>query len=490
MSATPGHDRAAFAAIGDLVREATGLSFLQDRPAELDAGIRRAMEGRRLRDPERYLVLLRSDPDAFDELLDELVVGETYFFREPQHFEVIRQRVLPPLLLGEAAARPIRVWSAGCATGEEAWSLAILLQQSGVGERARVLGTDISRRALAAAERAVYRPWALRACTDDQRRAFFVPRGADFEVAARYRSLASFRYLNLASDAFPCLANGTLGLDLIVCRNVLIYLDRDTVRRIIQRFHEALVDGGWLVLGSSDPMACGLAPFHDVVTEQGVFYQKPDLAGGRPAPEPWPREVARPRHRVRLSTAPPETVPPPEPSGAEPGGRTGLPDLESARAALARGDYATCLHLAGDHPGHLEASVLRLRATAAVHGSEAALALAADLVARHPLSVEGHFVAAALLAQSGRDAEAEAALRRVLYLDRSVAVAHVLRAALAARRGDHAGARKSWEIVRDLCATLPPDAPLPLGDGERAAALATAAEAQLAVLDRVEGGAA
>ena len=486
----------AYGAIGDLVRERSGLAFVLERPAEFEAGVQRAMKRARECEPASYLSTLRVSDAAVEALVDEIIVGETYFFREPQQFDVIRAHVLPPLRHGPAARRPLRAWSAGCATGEEAWSLAMLFEREGFGDRASVLGTDISRRALAAAERGVYRPWSLRACDDAQRAAFFLHRRDHYEVAERYRHLVSFRYLNLAADAFPSLADGTLGLDLILCRNVLIYLDRETVRRAIVRFHEALIDGGWLILGSSDPMASGLAPFQDVVTPQGVFYRKephaPAVAVGVPAPPPRRSHAPAPArvHAPGRSVAGRTSLPSARSASPSPGRPVPAsdppPELTTARAALAAGDYALCLRLVASLGHDLDASLLALRATAAERGPEAALARALDVVARHPLSVEGHFLYAALLAQAGRDDEADGALRRVLYLDRSIAVAHVLRAALCSRRRDAAGARRAWEGVRALCASLPPDASLPFSDGESAGALAAAAEAQLAVLDRIE----
>jgi chemotaxis protein methyltransferase CheR len=485
----------AFEPLGDLVRRRAGLAFLVDRAPELEAGVRRAMEHARVRDPAEYLRQLQASDRAVDALLDEITVGETYFFREPEHFRLIRQAVVPPLLGPEAALRPVRVWSAGCATGEEAWTLAIVLAQEGLAERTRVLATDVSRRALAAAERGVYCPWSLRACDDTARLAYFGARGADFEIRERYRPLVDFRYLNLAVDAFPSLANGTWGLDLILCRNVLIYFDRETTKRVLGQFYEALVEGGWLFLGSSDPMATSFAPFEPVVTDAGVFYRRP-AAGG----------AAR---RTRLPSGPLSTLPSEGPVAAPApalperrgGARASSPGpapvpldptataVDAAQAALGEGDYVGCLRLLEAHVGDSRAARLRVRAVAALSGPVAALVHAAETVRRFPLDTEAHYLHAALLAEAGRDAEAEDALRRVLYLDRSLAVAHVVLATLLARRADLPGARRAWENVRSLCAALPPEAVLPLADGERAGALAEVASGHLAMLDRREAAA-
>ena len=152
----------AFEAVADLLVRRTGLVFGPTRRDGAEAGMRRAMGRAGVREPERYRDLLEADADALDDLVVELTVGETYFFREPAQFQFLRREVLPDLRLRHGPGAAVRAWSAACASGEEAYSLAILLVEEGAGPHSHLLATDISRAALAKARRAVYGAWSLR----------------------------------------------------------------------------------------------------------------------------------------------------------------------------------------------------------------------------------------------------------------------------------------------------------------------------------------
>src|SRR5262245_61765642 len=152
----------AYEAIANLVSDRTGLAFAPTRRESVELSIRRVMARAGLADLDRYHALLAENAAALDDLLGELTVGETYFFREPAQFDFLRREVLPDIRRRRRLQHPLRAWSAGCATGEEAYSLAVLFLQEGIGDGARLLATDISRTALARARRGGYTDWSLR----------------------------------------------------------------------------------------------------------------------------------------------------------------------------------------------------------------------------------------------------------------------------------------------------------------------------------------
>src|SRR5712691_2019882 len=131
------------------VRRRTGLVFRDARSSAFETGLVRAMRRAKLTEPAVYLGRLDAEPALLDDLVGEITVGETYFFREPGQFDVIRDEILPALLSARSRDRPLRVWSAGCASGEEAYSLAILVREQAPGWDAHLVGTDLSRAALA-----------------------------------------------------------------------------------------------------------------------------------------------------------------------------------------------------------------------------------------------------------------------------------------------------------------------------------------------------
>lgn len=470
----------ACAAVVRLVSARTGLTFPPNRWPDVDARVRRAMRTAGAADLERFAGLLGERGELLDALTAELTVGETYFFRDPAQLELVRSTVLPDLVRRRPPDHVLRAWSAGCATGEEPYSLAVLLQQEGLGLRSEVLGTDLSRPALAQARSGSYGAWSLRGVEEAVVARCFHRHGQRWTIDDRFKRAVTFGWLNLASHAYPSAANGTWGLDLILCRNVLIYLDRGAVRHVAQQLLRCLGPGGWLLTAASDPPLHELAPFESVVTPAGVLYRRAATDSPGFAASARPSVAAQPAAAVELAASP---APAPAPAAeATEAAVAAAPDtLARARAALEAGEWATALELAerGDDAEHAE---LAVRACANLQGTAAAAERAADAVRRHALAPQLHFLHAVLLLELGRHDGAIAALRRVLYLDDSLAVAHYLLGRALGCRGDAKAARRSYALAAQLADASAPHSGVLLGDGERAGTLAAAARAQAALL--------
>jgi chemotaxis protein methyltransferase CheR len=465
----------AYESVAELLRERTGLRFAPERSDAAEAGMRRAMARAGVADPDEYRQRLQAGGLALDDLVGEVTVGETYFFREPHQFAFLRGTVLPDVRRRRGPRHAFRAWSAGCASGEEAYSLAIVLEEEGFGERGHVLATDVSRTALARARRAVYGAWSLRGEGAAAALPYLRPEGGRRVLAQTIRRRVTVEYLNLALDVYPSFATGTWGMDLILCRNVLLYFDPAAVRATARRLFASLAPGGWLLTGSADPPLGGHAPYETVVWDAGVSYRRPEAAAFAdpgPAPAVPPPAPPAPEERRPARAAAPRPEPVPE-----------APDrLAAAREALARGEYARAAALTADLTGDAEACAVHVRALANLDPDEARRASTAA-AARHPLAPELHYLEAVLLVEGGRDEEAARAVRRVLYLDRSLAAAHFTLGSVLLRLGDLGGARRAYRNARDLCGARPGDEVVPLSDGEHAGRLAEAAAAQLAVLD-------
>jgi chemotaxis protein methyltransferase CheR len=499
----------AYEALADLVARHAGLAFPAPRTDLAEVGMRRAMTRAGVPHPEEYRALVAVNPQALDDLIVELTVGETYFFREPAQFRFIRREVFPEWRRRRGERGTVRVWSCGCASGEEPYSLAILLEEEGFGERTFLLASDISRAALARARQARFGAWSLRGEGLASAQAYLRRLGPVYILDERIRRRARFEPLNLAQDIYPSATNGTWGMDLILCRNVLIYFARDAVRAVARRLYESLAPGGLLITASSDPPLAGEAPFETVVTADGVFYRRPQplslcaaTDSSFRAPE---RETMNPSPRTDSQTAAinpapyqPCLPPPPLPFGNDevavpvsPGLiRPEEPDdpVAEARRELAQGNYARACELTRGLAEDGQASVIHVRALANGEPAEAEKTCTAA-VGRHPLSVELRYLHAVLLLGLRREEEAIRALRRVLYLDRTLAVAHFTLGTLLEQRGDGAGAARSYRNARDLCAGRPADEEVPLSEGERAGVLAQAAAARLALVEAPGGDA-
>jgi chemotaxis protein methyltransferase CheR len=260
--------------VARMVNEQTGLVFRKSSCNAVEAGTRRAMERAGVGEVTRYLDLLRGRDVILNDLIDELTVRETYFFRQPDRFEFIRRHVLPEIRRRRGTDHVVRAWSAGCASGEEAYSLAIVFDQEGLAERSSILATDISGIALQVAAEAAYGVSSLRGMSEELVRRYFHRRGYREVLDERIRRRVTFRQSNLATTDRVEVSDQAHEMDLILCRNVLIYFDRVSVGRVARRLFDSLAEGGWLVAGASDPPLAADAPFETVLTDQGVLYRR------------------------------------------------------------------------------------------------------------------------------------------------------------------------------------------------------------------------
>lgn len=474
------HARGDCAAVIRLVRERAGLVFRPDQRASVDQAIRRQMKAAGLEDPAAYMNLLLREMTVWDNLLVELTVGETYFFRAPGQFDFLRAEILPEIRQRCGESHVIRLWSAGCATGEEPYSLGVVCHESGLSGQVRLLATDISRPALLTARNARYRDWSLR----DEGRKRMLPylkrtpgdsddcrsrRTAEYQLAERIRRLIHFEYLNLACDVYPSVISGTRDLDLILCRNVLIYFDPDTVAEVARRFWLALAPGGWLTTAASDPMLGDLAPFEIVAAEQGLFYRRPL--------EP----VSPEREREIETNSPPVAPRIDEPAGGEQAATTVSDPLADAQRQLRDGNYARAAELSQLHLDKPQACVIYVEALANLDPLRA-MEACQQAAQRHSLVPELHYLHGVLLMEGDRLQEAAQALRRVLYLDRSLTLAHFTLGSLQRRLGDLDAARRSFRNTCELCESRPLDEPLRLSETETAGSMLRVAQLQLRMI--------
>lgn len=205
-------------------------------------------------------------------LIDRLTIAETYFFRDPGQMELLRERLLPRLMR-EAQGRRLRIWSAGCSTGEELYSVAMLLDGLG-NPPADLLGTDIHPGVIEQARRGIYRERALRGLPVELRKVYLQPHGRDFRIHDRLRKRTIFSVESLFEEQSTQLR----GLDLIICRNVLIYFERERLAAVLERFLKALRPGGLLLTGHGEILSVPTR-FETLAYPQSLVYRRPDVLG-------------------------------------------------------------------------------------------------------------------------------------------------------------------------------------------------------------------
>lgn len=266
-----------FRLLRELFNQHCGLTFGPEARLVMERRLRERVSVLGLSSFGEYYQLLRSTERGraeIEEAIDLVTINETYFFREDYQLRAYRDEILPRLVGTPEERQRLSIWSAGCSTGEEVYTIAISTLQSQLfpPEAVRVFGSDISRRCVATARRAVYGHSSFRSTPPDVRRRFFVNKPDGEQVADEIRALTGFGHLNLL-DAGRSAVVGRV--DVIFCRNVLIYFDPVSRRRVIDMFYDRLLPGGFLLLGHSESLLNVSTAFELVHLRGDLVYRKP-----------------------------------------------------------------------------------------------------------------------------------------------------------------------------------------------------------------------
>ena len=268
--------------LSEFVAAQTGLYYPQERWGDLERGIAAAAPDLNFSNTESCAHWLLSAPltrHMNEVLASHLSVGETYFFREKQSLEIFGEQVLAQLLQSRRQnERRFRIWSAGCSTGEEAYTVAILLDRLVPDLKEwniTILATDFNPKFLRKAAQGVYGDWSFRDAPVWLRERYFTTcRDGRFEIHPRIKKMVTFSYLNFAEDVYPSLSNNTSAMDVILCRNVLMYFTAQRAKQVTGNFYRALVDGGWLIVSPAESSNSLLSQFTPVDFLGAVLYRK------------------------------------------------------------------------------------------------------------------------------------------------------------------------------------------------------------------------
>lgn len=477
----------------DLLGLYCGLHYPLNRRSDLAHGLGKALQvtGHESLD-DLYDALVRSGGRGaeMDRLVSTLTVGESYFFRIKQHFDALTKEIFPRLIAERArSSRRLRIWSAGCAAGEEAYSLAIALRQCLPGVETwnvTILATDIDQDALRRARAGSYSEWAFREMDPAVRATYFTFDGKRWLLRDEIKKMVEFQYLNLVEDNYPSLTTNTNAMDVIFCRNVTIYFSDETTAKVVGNLHQALLDGGYLFVGASEP---NLVTYNDFLHRRiagAVVYEKTPAesdgsAGGTD-------RIPKIDWMGAASTAPWQVADErPEPAAEAP-----VPEpFSHYRRAL---EYVD----SGDSDGAMDALYKQIEEVPE-HGSSYALlakifanqgqleqaqhwcerAIEADR-----LLAEAHYVLALIYDEQGLREKATESLRRTLFLDRDHVLAHYVLGNLY-RQGDKPDmALKAWGNAADILRKRSRNEPVPDSDGMTTGRLLEVIQAQLAEVAR------
>tara|TARA_R110000868_G_scaffold241497_1_gene496128 strand:- start:108108 stop:108947 length:840 start_codon:yes stop_codon:yes gene_type:complete len=267
-----------FTRLAQVIYDRSGIHFPEPKKYILESRLSHRLNELEMTDFDQYIAYLTMGPyqmDEFQEMFNRITINETSFFRNDAQLNVFEQQILPELLEARASTKRLRIWSAACSTGEEPFTLAMLLHRT-LGVRfndwhIEILGTDISEKALKVANNGTYNSYALRSTPPLIKSRYFTESGRDFQLSDSIRSMVNFERHNL-KDRLAAERHGTW--DVIFCRNVLIYFDDDMKRGVVSMFDNQLADDGTLFIGHSERIKDLTDSFEQLPIPQGFCYKK------------------------------------------------------------------------------------------------------------------------------------------------------------------------------------------------------------------------
>lgn len=412
-------------------------------------------------------------------LANHLTVGETYFFREKRSLEILEEHIVPELIRARAgSSAPIQIWSAGCASGEEPYSVAIVLNKLLAGMKDRsveILATDLNTNFLQKASAGTYGEWSFRGIPPWVRHTYFEA-GEDGRctIVPAIKRMVRFAPLNLMDDGYPLLSNWTNGFDVVFCRNVLMYFTPEGLRKVIRQLFRCLATDGWLIVSPTETSHELFSEFATVSFGDATFYRKSAtslptkvfddsrsvvklLEWAMPAPEPVQISYAEIRREARDNEVSAESTAPPTVS------------YRQALVLYKQGCYEDMEHMIVTLPSEDEdyapAMLLLARAYANQGKLSAALDWCDQAIAADKLAAPAHYLRATILQEQGCLPEALLALRQAVYAEPQFVVGHFALGNLALKHGRRKESDKHFENALLLLAQCDPDDIVPETEG-------------------------
>ena len=470
-----------------------GLHFPEERRRNLERGINSAAREFGFEDGDSCIEwLLSSSPtrSQVEILASHLTIQETYFFRDKRLFNALEELVLFGLIQSRRdSGRHLRIWSAGCSSGEEPYSIAILLSIMIPDIRdwnVSILATDINARHLRKAACGVYGQWSFRDVQPEVKEGFFHSREKGrFELLPRIRKMVHFSYLNMVEDPYPSLINGTTALDLVVCRNVLMYFVPELANRVVRNLHRSLADGGFLIVSPAESSKLDFSQFAVVRSHGTILHKKDGPQGGRAFParsrekskpgmnstfQPVPKAARVPEPVVARPAPPPEAQVAPLESPVRETDDRSLHELHRQAIILFEGGfYSEAVErtegLLDQNPSDAEGLALLARIYANWGKLEKALEYCEKATSAEKFHAGYHYLMATVLQELGRTEDAVVSLRRTLYLDTKFILAYVALGNISRKCGKHKESVKHFENALSLLNSQGPEDILPELEG-------------------------
>jgi chemotaxis protein methyltransferase CheR len=478
--------------LSDFVARHLGLHYPRERWLDLQRGVcDAAQQWGGQQDLDQYVQeLLRPVPTQrhLEVLAGCLTIGETYFFREKRSLDVFEQDIVPELMR-TGTGKAIKIWSAGCATGEEPYSIAIMLSRLMAGLKkwnVEILATDISAKSLQKASAGIYGEWSFRGIPPPVRSAYFEAVEENrWALSSAIKKMVSFAQLNLMDDFFPPPSHSTTGFDVIFCRNVLMYFTPEGRRKVVQQLYRSLASDGWLIVSPTETSHQLFSEFITVNFSDATLYRKSSTQVGKTLTLP---AVLRDENwfgarlaEQRLENSEPAMAPVYDTSqeSHDQESHDHQIDAEDAETPAASYERALALHELGRYEdvqqiiGALllrnadDAQAMLLLARAYANQGDLTLALlwCDKAIAADKMAARAYYLRAIILQEQGSLPEALVAFKQTVYADPQFVLGHFSLGHLALTHGKLRESEKHFENVLLSLAQHEPEDIVPESEG-------------------------
>jgi chemotaxis protein methyltransferase CheR len=452
--------------LSEFITSNLALYFPKERWNDLERNIANASKEFGFDNVEKFILHILSTPltrEHVEVLAASLTISETYFWREPQTFEALEKTIIPGLVKKrQKGEKRIRIWSAGCSTGEEPYSIAIALDRTIPDIKdwnISILATDINPKMLHKAITGEYGQWSFRAVPQWLKEKYFVKKTNNrFEIIPEIKSMVKFEYLNLAKDIYPSSLNDTNAMDIIYCRNVLMYFTQDRFRQVAQGLYKSLIQGGYLIVSASELSIQNFLDFVPINIPGMVLYRK---SSGKienqhkfiidtTFPEPvWfqtPTEPVQPFESIKpiplekeSDILRPKEIPEPIVS-----------KYEASLKSYSQGNYADVTEKLLENCHTSEEQVLLIRALANQGKLAEAMQSCTKAIAADKIDPRLYYLYATILKEKNLLEEAITSLKHAIYLDPEFILSYYSLGNIYKQIGNARNAKKYYDIVLSI----------------------------------------
>lgn len=423
-------------------------------------------------EPKEYFSFLESDTREskreWKALILLITTGESYFFRDKGHFFLLQNTILPELIKNNKTRRTLRIWSAGCSTGEEPYSIAIFLDMllpELKGWDIFILGTDINEESLKKAGRGIYTEWSFRMVDKDIQRKYFKKHQGEWEIYESIKKMVKFRYGNLMEAGFFAQNPEICNMDIIICRNVFIYFKKETVSSVFNKFINTLNDEGYLITGHGELHGHDLINLRQILYPEAVIYKKTsDIKGQVPEITRGPERIKEKNDLIiKKNPVSKPALPFPEVSKIKP--RDPKTEIEEL---IRKGRYAEAITIANSLLNTYENSnknnydILCFMAQAYANSGDYEKA---ESACRRAMNINAdsagpYFLLANIAEARGSDEEAKDLFKKAIYLNPAFIAAYLELGGLYQKENDLPRAKKSRSTAIELLKSIPSQAPV------------------------------